>query len=52
MRDRSPKTLWRELCEAVKDWMEEEPADDPALLFHLAFTAPLLIGLIAMLRRT
>jgi hypothetical protein len=29
---------------------EGEQADDPTLLFHLCFTAPLVIGVIAMLR--
>jgi len=54
MRDWSPRTLWHSLCEAVKEWMGERDPDDeedPALLFHLAFLAPLLLGLIAMLRR-
>lgn len=53
MRDWSPRTLWHDLCEIVEEWMSGEDADevDPALLFHLALTVPLLIGLVAMLRR-
>ena len=52
MRHWSPRALWNELCEAFDDWMgERDPEDDPALLFHLAFLAPLLLGLVALLRR-
>ena len=52
MRDWSPRALWNELCDAVEDWMgERDPDDDPALAFHLAFLAPLLPGLIALVRR-
>ena len=54
MRDWSPRTLWHSLCEAVKEWMGEcdpDEGDDPALLLPLAVLAPLLLGLIAMLRR-
>jgi hypothetical protein len=53
MRDWSPRSLWHALRETVERWMDESDADDvdPALVFHLAFTAPLLLGLIAMLRR-
>jgi hypothetical protein len=29
---------------------EGEQADDPTLLFHLCFTAPLVIGILALVR--
>jgi hypothetical protein len=57
MAEWNPKQLWDELRRAIDDWMvgdqdpEGEQADDPTLLFHLCFTAPLVIGVIAMLRR-
>ena len=58
MADWNPKDFWNELRQAIDDWMvgdrdsdgEGEQADDPTLLFHLCFTAPLVIGVIAMLR--
>jgi hypothetical protein len=52
MRDWSPRSLWHALRDTVERWMAESDGDDadPALLFHLAFTAPLLIGLIVLLR--
>lgn len=46
--------IWDELRQAIDEWMGDDPEpgdDDPALLFHLMLTAPLLLGLIAMLRR-
>jgi hypothetical protein len=57
MADWNPKDLWDELRRAIDDWMapgedqEGEQAGDPSLLFHLCFTAPLVIGVLAMLRR-
>ena len=57
MADWNPKHLWEDLRRAIDDWMardedgEGEQADDPSLLFHLAFTAPLVLGVLAMLRR-
>lgn len=58
MADWKPKDLWNELRRAIDDWMapgddreEGEQAGDPTLLFHLCFTAPLVIGVLAMLRR-
>lgn len=56
MRDWNPKTLWDELLRAVQGWMEPEDeegekAQDPSWMFHLAFTAPLLLGLFAMMAR-
>lgn len=49
-----PKAIWHQVCEAVREWMgpqEEEDAQDPNLLFHLAFVAPLLLGILALMRR-
>jgi hypothetical protein len=57
MADWNPKHLWEDLRRAIDEWMvpdedgEGEQADDPTLLFHLCFTAPLVIGVLAMLRR-
>lgn len=51
-----PKDAWDELRRAIDEWMggeregEGEQADDATLLFHLAFTAPLVMGVIALLR--
>ena len=58
MADWDPKHLWDELRRAIDDWMvgdregegEGEQADDPTLLFHLTYTAPIVIALIALLR--
>ena len=56
MADWNPKDLWEELRRAIDDWMvgdqdgEGEQADDPTLLFHLSFTAPLLIAAIVLAR--
>src|SRR5690349_1099070 len=53
----NPKSLWRELRQRLDDWMDgdvegdPEQADDPTLLYHLCFTAPLVLGLILMVRR-
>jgi len=55
MRHRKPKTLWGEVRAAFgfpeRDDDEGEKARDPALLFHLLFTVPLLISLMAAARR-
>jgi hypothetical protein len=55
MRHRKTKTLWGELRAALgfpePDDDEGEKAQDPALLFHLLFTIPLLIALVAAARR-
>lgn len=53
MRNWKPKSLWDELLRAFHGWMDEEDDDreqaqDPALLFHLFFTAPIVIGIFAM----
>ena len=47
-----PKSLWDELVQAFRDWGEdEEQAKDPSLAFHLLFTAPLLLALLALMKR-
>ena len=53
MRKWDPKSLWNQLCEAFRGWMDEEreQATDPSLAFHMTFTAPLLILLFAMMKR-
>jgi hypothetical protein len=55
MRNWNPKSLWDELKRAFHGWMdgddEGEKAQDPSLMFHLLFTAPLLLGLFAMMTR-
>jgi len=55
MRHRKPKTLWGEVRAALgfpePDDDEGEKAQDPAFLFHLLFTVPLLISLISAARR-
>jgi hypothetical protein len=52
----NPKGLWDRLERAVRDWMdpgadEERDTEDPALLFHLCITMPLLIMVAALVRR-
>ncbi len=54
MRHGNPRGLWDEVRRRVKDWIEddeESDVEDPSLVFHLALTAPLLIGLLLMARR-
>ena len=53
---RKPKTLWEEVRAALRGWLgsddeEGEKAEDPALLFHALFTAPLVILLLALAAR-
>jgi hypothetical protein len=48
-----PKSLWDELKRTFR-WSsddDEEQSTDPTLLFHMIFTAPILIGLLAMVRK-
>ena len=49
----NPKSLWDELKRtfAREDPDDEEQSGDPTLLFHMMLTAPLLIGILAMVRR-
>ena len=51
-----PKALWNEVKRAFSgteddDRQSDEQSGDPTLLFHMMFTAPLLLGLIMMARR-
>ena len=51
-----PKTLWEEVRAALRGWLgpdedEDEKAEDPALLFHALFTAPLVIVLLTLAAR-
>jgi hypothetical protein len=55
-KDSDPKSLWDELVRAFHGWMDQEDeegekAQDPAFMFHLLFTVPLLLGLYAMMTR-
>ena len=54
-RKGKPRTLWGDVRAALgfpeHDEDEGEKAQDPALLFHLLFTVPLLISLISAARR-
>ena len=57
MRDWKPKSLWDELRRALHGWMKDdegeqrEQASDPSLMFHMIFTAPVLLGLFVMMTR-
>lgn len=55
MANRNPKSLWDELRSFI-GWVDEdddegEQAQDPALLFHLLFTVPLVVTMLATTRR-
>jgi hypothetical protein len=54
MRNRDPKSLWDEV-RAFLGWADEdeegEQAQDPALLFHLLFTVPLVVAIVSASRR-
>lgn len=52
MKEWDPKSFWDELRKAFRDWTEddEEQSTDPSMLFHLIFTVPLVIAIIAMAR--
>ena len=57
MRPGKPNSLWDDLREAWRGWIgggeddEGEKAQDPGLVFHALFTAPMVIMLIALGRR-
>jgi hypothetical protein len=50
--------LWRRLLETVDRWLDEdneareETSEDPSLMYHLMLTAPLVIGLLLIARRS
>jgi hypothetical protein len=49
------KTLWNRVRRTVEEWMdgEESPeASDASLMFHLVVFTPLLIGVLALMRKT
>jgi len=49
----NPKAIWDELLRTLRgaDEDRDDQAADPNLLFHLLFTAPLLLSLLAMAKR-
>ena len=53
MSDWNPKRLWDELVETLLGDAEdrEQRSLDPNLAFHLLFAAPLLMGLLLMVKR-
>ena len=53
MGDWNPKGLWDELKRTFQSASDDddEQSGDPTLLFHMMLTAPLLIGLLAMIRK-
>ena len=53
MSNWNPKGLWDELKRAFGGWNDDddEQSSDPTLLFHLMFLAPLLLGVLAMIRK-
>ena len=50
------KGLWDELRRTIETWIgdadDDERSSDPTLLMHLLFTAPVVIALLALARRT
>lgn len=60
MADRQPGRVWETLRQRVLEWIggddAQEPSSqeeeaDPALMFHLAVTAPVVIGVLILMRR-
>ena len=57
MKDWNLKAVWDEIKRTLgspdeaDDDSSDEQSSDPTLLFHLMFTAPLLLGLLMMARR-
>ena len=56
MKDWNLKAVWDEIKRTLgsgerDDDSSEDQSSDPTLLFHLMFTAPLLLGLLMMARR-
>jgi hypothetical protein len=55
MREWSLKSAWKRVRRRVEAWMDdEEPSDDaadPALMVHLVVTTPLLICILALMRK-
>jgi hypothetical protein len=58
MGDWQPGRVWESVRKRVLEWMDEGGAEasdedeaDPMLMFHLAITAPVVIGVLALMRR-
>ena len=60
MDDWQPGRLWQSVRQRVREWMGVEDAPDsqsnedeadPMLIFHMAVTAPIVIGLLILMRR-
>jgi hypothetical protein len=59
--DWQPQQVWESLRQRVREWMgvddapegqSNEDEADPTLLFHLSISAPLLIALLMLMRRS
>ena len=60
MADWQPGRFWESVRRRVLEWIGADEAQeassneeeaDPALMFHLAVTAPMVIGLLILMRR-
>ena len=60
MADWQPGRVWESVRQRVLEWMGAEDAHeassgeeeaDPMLLFHLSITAPMVIGVLILMRR-
>jgi hypothetical protein len=60
MADWQPGGIWESLRQRVLDWIgaddardasPDEDEVDPTLMFHLAVTAPVVIGVLVLMRR-
>lgn len=48
------KTLWNRLRRTFEEWMDDDEsseAADPSLMFHLVVSTPLLIFVLALMRK-
>lgn len=59
MKDAKHDSLWSQFLRAFNHWLDddldddqEQASEDPSLMYHLMFTAPLVIGFLAIVRRT
>lgn len=51
MSDWSPESLWDRLRRAVEGWLDEDiDIDDPSIVFHLFFAAPLFLAIVILMR--
>jgi hypothetical protein len=59
--DWQPQQIWESVRQRVREWMgvedtqdshSQEDEADPSLLFHLSISAPLLIALLMLMRRS